>query len=311
MCGVRTSPVLDVVLAVDIGGTRIKAALVDADLRTVVATTVATPPEPTTQIVASVSDVRADLLEMARTGAGDGVRVVASAAVAPGIIDEAAGRVVFAVNLGFRDLPLADLLSAALQTPVRLGHDVRAGLLAEARIGAARGARNVLFAPLGTGIAGALLIDGRLLGADGWAGELGHVVVLPGGRPCSCGNTGCLETISSATALERSYEELSGRRVSARELGSLVAQDDPLATQVWQTGADALGFALANAVSLTGVELVVLGGGLVGSGETLLAPVRAALERDLSFQRRPRVVAAELGDRAGCLGAAILSWQTR
>lgn len=299
---------VDVVLAVDVGGTRLKSALVDRDLRVVVADRTRTPPDPPAQLAQAITSTREELVRQAQAF-GTPARVVAAGVVAPGIVDDAIGTVVLAVNLGLDHTRLAATLSEGLSLPVRLGHDVRAGLLAEARLGAARDARNVLFVPLGTGVAGAMMIDGRSLVAGGWAGELGHVVVVPGGRLCNCGNRGCLETVSSASAVERAYREASGQRVEGDALRELVAAGDPVAGGVWQNAVEALAYALANTITLLGLELVVVGGGLVGAGATLLDPLREAIERRLTFQRRPRVVAAELGDRAGMLGAAILGWQ--
>jgi glucokinase len=189
-----------------------------------------------------------------------------------------------------------------------VGHDVRAGLLAESRLGAARGARHALFLPVGTGIAGALMLEGVLVSADGWAGELGHMVVDPSGPPCACGAVGCLETIGSAAAVERAFAVQAGERRTAEQVAALVATGDPVATLVWQGAVSALGAAVAATVTLTGVDLVLVGGGLAESGETLLAPLRADLDGRLTFQRRPRVQKAALGDRAGCLGAACLAW---
>ena len=107
--------------------------------------------------------------------------------VVPGLVDERRGVGVWSANLGWRDLPVRDAVAARLRVPTVVGHDVRAGLLAETRLGAARGARHALFLPVGTGIAGALLLEGVLISADGWAGELGHMVVDPAGPPCACG----------------------------------------------------------------------------------------------------------------------------
>ena len=141
----------------------------------------------------------------------------------PGLVDDARGVAVFSANLGWHDLDVVSPLESALGIPMALGHDVRAGLLAEARWGAARGTDHAMFVPLGTGIAGALMVDGRVLHADGSAGELGHVVVEPGGPVCGCGARGCLEAVSSASAVERAYAQRLGlaERVSAEEIASL------------------------------------------------------------------------------------------
>jgi glucokinase len=162
--------------------------------------------------------------------------------------------------------------------------------------------------PLGTGIAGALLLDGHVVSADGWSGELGHVVVEPGGAQCPCGQRGCLEMVASASAVEHAYAARSGEGVGADVVAARVAAGEPAAQEVWARAVDALARALVMTVTLTGVDLVLVGGGLSRSGELLLAPLREAVDTAMTFQRRPRIITAALGDRAGCLGSACLAW---
>ena len=302
---------VEVGAAVDVGGTRIKAALVSRAGTEVVSSTTPTPPGlgAPGALVAAVAGTVSTLLEQGCAG-GRAVRLAGCGVVVPGLVDEDRGVAVLSANLGWRDLAVVAPLERALGVPVTLGHDVRAGLVAEARLGAARGAEHAMFVPLGTGIAGALMVDGRVLHAGGHAGELGHVLVEPGGPVCGCGARGCLEAVSSAAAVERAYAERLGlvTRVGADRVAGLVAQGDPDASAVWRRAVDALGRALVMAVTLTGVDLVLVGGGLAQSGEVLLAPLRSAVDDQLSFQRPPRIAAAALGERAGCLGAACLAW---
>jgi glucokinase len=144
----------------------------------------------------------------------------------------------------------------------------------------------------------------------GYAGELGHVVVEPDGDPCACGSRGCLETMASAAAIEAGYRARSGRAVDgAAGVARLVVQGDPVAVAVWDRAVDALAAALATFTTLLAPGLIVIGGGLAEAGGLLLDPLRARLSEQLTFQRRPEVVRAELGDEAGCLGAGILAWQ--
>jgi glucokinase len=299
--------VTDVVAAVDIGGTRVKAALVDASYRVLASTTLPTPPDIAADASAVVDGGVADLLGSA-AARDAGARLVGCGVVVPGLVDETRGVALLSVNLGWRDLPVTEPVTARLHVPTALGHDVRAGLLAETRLGAARGARHALFVPLGTGIAGALMLDGAIISADGWAGELGHMVVDPAGPPCRCGATGCLETISSAAAVERAYAARTGERVVAEEVAARTVAGDADACTVWERATSALAQAVVATVTITGVDLVLVGGGLAESGEVLLAPLRADITRRLTFQRPPRVEQAALGDRAGSLGAACLAW---
>ena len=301
---------MDVVAAVDIGGTRIKAALVDRDLSALVHTTEPTPHDIGQDIAGSVS---ASIERLVADVEGDGgrVRLVACGVVVPGLVDESTGTGRLSLNLGWRDLPIRNAVESVTGLPTEVGHDVRAGLVAEARIGGARGARNVLFVPVGTGIAGALMLDGRVIRADGWAGELGHLVVDAAGPPCPCGGNGCLEVISSAAAVEREYAASSGRFVDAETVARLASAGEPAAVAVWSRAVGALAQAIVATVTITGVELVLVGGGLAQSGETLLGPLRSEISERLTLHRPPDVTRAALGDRAGCLGAACLAWDAQ
>lgn len=295
---------MNVVAGIDVGGTRIKAVLLagEVELARVV---LPTPPSIGQHFPDTVAEVVEALLVHRPDAAPP--RIEACGIVVPGMVDESAGVGRYSANLGWRDLPLTAPAAHRLGIPVVVGHDVRAGLLAEARLGAAQGARHGLFLPIGTGIAGALMIDGHILVADGWSGELGHVVVVPGGQECRCGARGCLEAISSASAIQRRYAALAGTRRPAEDIVARAGTGDAAAAAVWSEAIEGLARAVAMVVTATGVDLVLVGGGLAGAGETLLTPLRAAVESALTFQRRPRIVPAGLGDRAGSLGAALLA----
>jgi glucokinase len=297
----------DVVAAIDVGGTRIKAALVDASFEVLARATVPTPTDIAADFATVVQATVAGLLANAEQR-DLAVRLVGCGVVVPGLVDEARGIGLMSVNLGWRDLPVRDPVASRLGVPTVVGHDVRAGLLAEIRLGAARGARHALFVAVGTGIAGALMLDGAVISADGWAGELGHVVIDPAGPLCPCGATGCLEVIASAAGMERAYAARTGRQVTAEEIAARAESGDTDAATVWAATVSALAQAIVATVTITGVDLVLIGGGLAESGEAILAPLRAAVEQRLTFQRSPRLEKAALGDRAGCLGAACLAW---
>ncbi len=302
----------EVVVAVDIGGTRVKAALVGRDGGEEVARTLPTAtgldqPGVLVDLVADVVD------ELRGADEARAAAPVACGVVLPGLVDEQSGVALYSANLGWRDLPVVEPLARRLGMPVALGHDVRAGLVAEARLGAARGERNVLFMPVGTGIAGALMLDGHVITADGRAGELGHVVIDPAGPQCGCGARGCLEAMASAAAIERAHAARvgapeGGERLGADGVAALVASGDVEAGIVWRDAVAALARGIATTVTLTGVDLVLVGGGLAESGELLLGPLRTAVSEHLTFQRVPRIERPLLGDRAGCLGAACLAW---
>jgi glucokinase len=300
--------VSDCVVALDLGGTMLKAGLVDAAGRTLLARHRPAGRERGPDAgLAGVLDAADELAAAARE---DGHVPVAIGLVVPGIIDEARGVAVFSANFGWRDTPLRELLERRSGLPVAFGHDVRAGGLAEGTLGAARGAGDFLFLALGTGIAGAAVLDGRPYAGGGYGGEIGHVVVEPGGRRCGCGGRGCLETVASASAIAARACERSGETgLSAIEVAERAARGDPVASAVWGEAVEALAMALAMYVSVLAPELIVLGGGLAEAGTRLLEPLDAALGARLTFHRRPRLCRAALGDQAGRLGAALLAWQ--
>ncbi|HEY8455411.1 MAG TPA: ROK family protein [Actinopolymorphaceae bacterium] len=297
------------VVALDVGGTSMKAALVDEHMVARCRQSYPTPVEAGTDAV--VDQIGHALKTMAAQAPAVGLAPPSAAGVVvPGIVDEAAGVAVVAANIGWNDVPLVALLHERLGMPVALGHDVRAGGLAETRIGAARGADDVLFVALGTGIAACCVVDGRPLSAGGYAGEIGHIVVEPDGELCGCGGRGCLERVASAAAIARHYAERSGTAVSgAAEVAEAVRRGDEIARSVWDRAMAALLDVVHTSVTLLGPQVVVVGGGLAEAHDLVLPPLETGLAARLTFQRRPRVVRAALGDQAGCLGAALLAWQ--
>ncbi len=260
-------------------------------------------------VVASVLDFAAELRAYGERRHGE--PAAAAGIAVPGIVDTARGTAVYAANLGWRDVPLRALLGERLGgIPVALGHDVRTGGLAEGRIGAGRGADRFLFVPLGTGIAGAIGIDGAVeAGAHGFAGEIGHIVVRPGGAACPCGQHGCLERYASAAAVGAAWAAASGNpKADAADCARAVEFGDPDAERVWEDAVGALADGLVTALTLLDPRVLIIGGGLAEAGETLFSPLRAAVERRVTFQTLPSVVPAALGDTAGCLGAGLMAW---
>jgi glucokinase len=298
------------VIALDVGGTGMKAALVGAEGELLHRARRATGRERGPDAV--VEHILGFAAELRAYGEEHYGEPASAAGVAvPGIVDAERGIAAYSANLGWRDVPLRDLLAARLGgVPVALGHDVRTGGLAEGRIGAGKGADRFLFVPLGTGIAGAIGIDGRVeAGAHGFAGEIGHIVVRPGGVPCPCGQTGCLERYASAAAVTEAWATASGDpEADAADCAKAVASGDPRAEKIWQEAVDALADGLVTALTLLDPRTIIIGGGLAEAGETLFTPLREAVRGRITFQKLPSVVPAALGDTAGCLGAGLLAW---
>ena len=295
------------VVALDVGGTTIKAGRFDRRMEPLARERVPTARE---RGPAAVVERLAETAERMRGDAErDGRRVAAAGVVVPGIVEEAQGVALFSANLGWERLPLRDLLAERLGLPVVLGHDVRAGGLAEGRRGAARGASDFLFLALGTGIAGAVTVGGQPC-LRPYAGEIGHVEVEPDGRPCPCGGRGCLETVASGAAIAAAYTARAGTvaPVTAADVARRAASGEPAAAAVWQAAVDALARAVVTYTRILAPELVVVGGGLAGAGPALLGPLGGAVAGRLTFQPPPRIAPAELGDWAGCTGAGLLAW---
>ncbi|OKJ99458.1 ROK family transcriptional regulator [Streptomyces sp. CB03234] len=298
------------VIALDVGGTGMKAALVGADGALLYEARRATGRERGPDaVVESILGFAAELHAHGRERYG--TAAVAAGVAVPGIVDPDRGLAVYAANLGWRDVPLRALLGERLGgLPVALGHDVRTGGLAEGRVGAGKGADRFLFVPLGTGIAGAIGIGGAIeAGAHGYAGEIGHIVVRPGGPACGCGQRGCLETLASAAAVSRAWAAASGDpEADAADCAKAVESGDERAVRVWRDAVDALADGLVTALTLLDPRTLIIGGGLAEAGETLFTPLRAAVEERVTFQKLPAIVPAALGDTAGCLGAGLLAW---
>ncbi|MDJ1137843.1 ROK family protein [Streptomyces iconiensis] len=306
------------VIALDVGGTGMKAALVGSDHTLLYETRRPTERERGPEaVIQGILDFAAELraFGVQRYGA----EPLAAGVAVPGVIDEEHGIAVYSSNLGWSDVPMRRLLRERLgedrpaglpPLPVALGHDVRAGGLAEGRIGAGEGVDRYLFVPLGTGIAGAIGIGKTVEpGAHGSAGEIGHIVVRPDGPPCECGQRGCLERLASASAVGLAWAEACGDpQATSADAAKAVESGDPRAREVWRNAVDALATGLVTGLTLLDPRTLIIGGGLAEAGDTLFVPLREAVREKVTFQPLPAIVPAALGDAAGCLGAGLLAW---
>jgi glucokinase len=313
-----TSVSSGVVVGVDIGGTKVLAGVVDADGR------VGRTAHRTTPGRRVVTSRVEDALVAAVLEAADGRPLAGVGVAAAGFVDSAGKRVMFAPHLPWQGEPLRDLLVERLGCPVGLDNDANCAGRAEAHHGAARGAASALMITMGTGIGGAVLLDGRVIrGANGMAGEFGHMQVVPDGQACECGRRGCWEQYSSGNALVRNARalmvdqpsvlvEMSGgapEQVTGPMVTSAAEQGDLVARQAFASVGGWLGVGTANLVAAFDPEVVVVGGGVSAAGDRLLDPARAALRRTLvgaEHRTIPDLVAARLGPRAGMIGAALL-----
>ncbi|MQY07877.1 ROK family protein [Actinomadura macrotermitis] len=294
------------IIALDVGGTSIKAALLgeDGEIRWWRSRPTGGEHGPD-RAVETIAGFAAGLC---REAARNGRPAAAVGLALPGIVDESEGTGVYSATLGWRAVPFRDLVAERTGLPVAVGHDVRAGGVAEGRLGAGQGRDRFLFVAIGTSIAAAHVTAGRAdPGAHHRSGEIGHLPVRPQGEPCPCGARGCAERYASAAAVARRYAAATGEHAEPEEIARAAAAGEPAAAAVWREAAEALADALLVACTVVDPSLVVVGGGLAGAGDLLLDPVRRHLRRTATFQVVPDLVRARLGDRAGCIGAGLLA----
>lgn len=216
-------------------------------------------------------------------------------------------------------IPLGDYLGARFGVPVQLDNDANAAAVGEMVYGGAKGMRHFIMLTLGTGVGSGIVIDGQLLhGAHGMAGELGHAIVVPGGRPCSCGRQGCIEMYASARGICQNYREAllkkhPGKTVpedlSCKYVGESALQGDPVAVEAYDTTARWLGVALANAAAFSEPEAIFLMGGPTRAGEALMRPLRRYFEENLLFlyKGKIKILLSQLAHNdVAILGAAAL-----
>jgi glucokinase len=245
-----------------------------------------------------------------------------------GFVDEKRSLLRFAPNLPMQDRPLRDLISPRVGLPVVVENDANAAAWAEWRFGAGRGETRLVCVTLGTGIGGGIVFDGEVQrGRHGMAGEFGHMVVVPDGHRCECGNRGCLEQYASGNRLGREARELAragspvtvplvervGGDIDAL-VGPLITEaardGDPCAVELFEDVGRWLGIGLANLAAALDPGVFVIGGGVSDAGELLLRPARESFRRTLTgrgFRPEPRIVVADLGPEAGLVGAADLA----
>jgi glucokinase len=310
-------------LAVDLGGTNVRAAAILAD-----GTIIARRQLPT-RADAGLNEVLERVAEAVGTVATD-ANVPATAPVGivlPGVLNPLTGFLTIAPNLGWHDLPIRDLIADRLGRSVAIGNDVNAGAFGEWHYGAGQGSRDFIYIACGTGVGGGIITDGRLLlGRDGLAGEVGHMVVSLDGPRCNCGGHGCLEAYAGGWAIEAAAQSLldagipsiltdlmeeRGEQLSGPLINYAAEHDDGLAIEVLSRAGRALGFAVASLVHLFNPEVVAIGGGVISAGTFLFDPMHEALAEHLieGFGHDLRVVPAALGQDSGLLGAAVLAQQ--
>lgn len=306
-------------VGVDVGGTSVRAGVVNADGAVLDTARAATP---------SGEEALEDAIGAAVAEVASRHKVSAVGLAVAGFVAPDRRTVRFAPHLAWRQAPVADRIAQRVGLPVVLEHDANAAALAEHRFGAARGARIAALVAIGTGIGGALLIDGKVFrGAHGVAPELGHLRLVPDGRPCPCGKNGCWERYCSGTALTTTAVELlarhpgvstlmarealgDSRAVTGRRVAAAARDGDPLAKRAMADLARWLGEGLALVADVYDPEVVVIGGGVSESAPLFLDDAReryAAVVTGAGHRPLARIRTAQLGDDAGIVGVATLA----
>ena len=295
-------------LGIDLGGTNIAAAVLDADYRIIARAQRKTAcPRPAEQIMDDMCAVAREALAAAHLTAED---VPYIGVGCPGMVLTDIGVIVYANNLGFRDVRMGEYMEQRLGRPIVIDNDANAAALGERWLGAGRNMDSLLLVTLGTGVGGGLVLHGEMMtGAHGSAGEIGHMTVNPGETQlCSCGKRGCLEQYASAGGIVRLAQAAGLRVESAKDVSDLAAWGNERAQGALKKAGRLLGLALSNAACLVDVDGILLGGGVAAAGEALLSPVRDAFYANVFHAAAGTQVAlASLGNDAGMYGAARLA----
>ena len=315
------------VIGVDMGGTKILAAVVNAEGKILGTAKIPTKADKGASVVIdriahciqkAVDKSRADTASLQAVGIG-----------APGPLDPGTGVVIFAPNLGWTDVPLKTELENRVGIPTFVDNDVNVGTLGEHAFGVGKGVSTLVGIFVGTGIGGGIIMDGKLFhGASKTAGEIGHIIVKAGGPRCGCGTRGCLEALASRTAITRQLQkaivkkgkksvlpELTGgdlKLIRSGALAKALRRNDKLTVKVFKKATKYLGVGIASIVNFLNPEMIVLGGGVVEAlDDSFLADIKDVVETYAlpNTLNGVQIVKAQLGDDAGILGAAALARQ--
>ena len=316
-------------IGIDIGGTNLKAGLVDEDglllaVKTMKIREVSDPDALTDTLVALTRELAQEggvpMEEIASVGAG-----------VPGVVDIRTGSIVYTCNLPLRNVPLRKLFHRYLPYPLYVENDANCAALAEYYAGAGMGSKRFVTITLGTGIGAGIIHNGKIFhGGNGMAGEVGHTCIDYQGLPCPCGRRGCWEQYASATALKRMTAEAlaahpdsilaqvvaeNDGRVSGQSAFIAARQGDPVGQRICEEYVSYLSCGIVNMVNVFQPDTLAIGGGVSNEAdEQLLLPVQRCVEREsipCGKNRRTRIVKAELGNQAGIIGAALLGKNKR
>jgi glucokinase len=290
------------VIGVDLGGTKILAGAIDVEGRVLERHEVATPTSSQEELLEAIA---AAIEPLAGTGVG------AIGLGIPSVLDRSTGRALGSINIPLTDFSLHDLLGDRFGVPVAVENDANVAALAEWKLGAGRGAENLVLLTLGTGVGGGVIMDGALY--RGWA-ELGHVVVVADGPRCqgTCTGRGHLEAVASGNVADRAAEKLWGEGATAELLVGRAGEGDPAALEALAGIGHLLGAAIGSFINIFASELTIVGGGFgIAASDFLFPSAHEIARREALEPARAgiRIVKAELGSDAGLIGAGLLAFE--
>ena len=318
------SPVDEAVLAVDLGGTSFRVAVIDRGGNILGCQRDETRAHEGQQKVLwrLFQAVRLVMAQVSTHG------IVAIGLATPGPVSPVQGVLLTAPKLPeWRNVPLKALLEREFGITAFVNNDANLAALGESKIGAGKNLQHLVYITWSTGIGGGIIVDGKLfLGAHGLAGELGHIVVEPGGPICGCGNPGCLEAVASGSAIARMAREALARgavssmtalyngrhsAITAEAVAQAAAGGDTVAQGILHRAATYMGMGVVNLIHLFDPQRVIIGGGISNIGEPVFGPVRQMVDQYTmpNFVKGSEVVPAQLGDNAGLLGASVWAFQ--
>ena len=305
-----------VYVGIDVGGTGLKAGVVDQNGKMLSKVSCPTGVERGHEAV--VADM-AQLALKAIEESGKTLDEVHSIGIGiPGVLDPRTGIVPFCTNLGWHDVPVIELMQKVIDKPVYVDNDATVAALAESVAGVSAGVKDSVFLTLGTGVGGGIVLNGKVYsGAHGVGSELGHMMVVAGGELCTCGNRGCWERYASATALIRMGTEaakkypdsvLAGKTLNAKDVMDAAKAGDKAGVEAFDEYTTYLAIGMVNIINFIDPEVIAVGGGVSGAGEFLLEPVREKVAKMAFYKSMPyaRIELATLGNDAGIIGAAML-----
>jgi glucokinase len=304
------------IVGIDLGGTNLKAGIVDTGGKILHRLSVKTHSDADPQIISNqILELVAEIIRSAQVKAPDMIGIGLGS---PGLVDKKGETILFSPNLPrWRNIPIKRMVSERFSKPCVLENDANAAAWGEKWAGAGREAGSLVMLTLGTGVGGGIVIDNKLWrGANNVAAEIGHMVIQTDGPQCNCGNRGCVEVYASATGMVRRFKELLktgipsllkvSDEITAKMINDAALQGDKASLDVINETGRYLGIALVNIMHVLNPEMIVLAGGMIGSGELLMNPIRQVTTQrafEASY-KDTKIVFSQLGNDAGIIGAA-------